>query len=52
MSERNCKIICPDCGSRFDRSDLTLNFGQVESGVGYAQVITDMRMVTEKGIRH
>jgi rubrerythrin len=24
MYERNCKIICPNCGSRFDCSDLNI----------------------------
>ncbi len=26
MVERNCKVVCPNCGSRFDCSDLTLYF--------------------------
>lgn len=26
MDERNCKIICPNCGNRFDCSDLNLHF--------------------------
>ena len=26
MNERNCKIICPNCGNQFDCSDLTLHF--------------------------
>lgn len=26
MRERNCKIICPNCGSRFDCSDLSIYF--------------------------
>jgi uncharacterized Zn finger protein (UPF0148 family) len=26
MIERQCKVICPNCGNRFDCSDLTLNF--------------------------
>jgi rubrerythrin len=26
MSERNCKIICPNCGNRFDCSDLNIYF--------------------------
>lgn len=27
MIERNCKVICPNCGYRFDCSDLTLHRG-------------------------
>lgn len=26
MLERNCKVICPNCGSRYDCSDLTIYF--------------------------
>jgi len=26
MRERNCKIICPNCGNRFDCSDLNIYF--------------------------
>ena len=26
MYERNCKITCPNCGSRFDCSDLNIYF--------------------------
>ncbi len=26
MVESNCKIICPNCGSRFDCSDLNIYF--------------------------
>jgi hypothetical protein len=26
MSERNCKVLCPNCGNRFDCSDLNLYF--------------------------
>ncbi len=26
MIERNCKVVCPNCGNRFDCSDLTLYF--------------------------
>ncbi len=26
MFEMNCKVVCPNCGSRYDCSDLTLNF--------------------------
>ncbi len=26
MFETNCKIICPNCGSRYDCSDLTIYF--------------------------
>ena len=26
MIERNCKVICENCGGRFDCSDLTLHF--------------------------
>ncbi len=26
MHERSCKIICPNCGNRFDCSDLNLYF--------------------------
>jgi rubrerythrin len=26
MHENNCKIICPNCGSRFDCSDLSIYF--------------------------
>ena len=26
MVESNCKIICPNCGNRFDCSDLNLYF--------------------------
>ena len=29
MRERNCKVTCPNCGYRFDCSDLTLNFETV-----------------------
>jgi len=24
MYEKNCKVICPNCGSRFDCSDLSI----------------------------
>lgn len=27
MVERQCKVSCPNCGNRFDCSDLTLDFG-------------------------
>jgi rubrerythrin len=26
MHEHNCKIVCPNCGNRFDCSDLNLYF--------------------------
>ena len=26
MIERNCKIACPNCGNRFDCSDLNIYF--------------------------
>ena len=26
MRERNCKISCPNCGNRFDCSDLNIHF--------------------------
>jgi rubrerythrin len=26
MIERNCKVICPNCGNRFDCSDLSIYF--------------------------
>jgi ribosomal protein L37E len=26
MHEKNCKLICPNCGSRFDCSDLSIHF--------------------------
>jgi len=26
MKERNCKITCPNCGNRFDCSDLNIYF--------------------------
>ncbi len=26
MIEHNCKVICPNCGNRFDCSDLSLYF--------------------------
>ena len=26
MTERNCKITCPNCGHRFDCSDLNIYF--------------------------
>ena len=26
MKERNCKVICPNCGNRFDCSDLNIYF--------------------------
>lgn len=26
MYEKNCKVICPNCGNRFDCSDLNLYF--------------------------
>jgi len=26
MYEKNCKVICPNCGDRFDCSDLNINF--------------------------
>ncbi len=26
MVERNCKIVCPNCGNRFDCSDLNIYF--------------------------
>lgn len=26
MIQRNCKVICPNCGNRFDCSDLSLYF--------------------------
>jgi uncharacterized Zn finger protein (UPF0148 family) len=28
MFELSCKVICPNCGSRFDCSDLTIYFDQ------------------------
>jgi Zn finger protein HypA/HybF involved in hydrogenase expression len=28
MFELNCKVICPNCGSRFDCSDLNIYFDQ------------------------
>jgi uncharacterized Zn finger protein (UPF0148 family) len=30
MFELNCKVICPNCGSRFDCSDLSINFDERE----------------------
>jgi predicted metal-dependent hydrolase len=29
MMERDCKIICPNCGNRFDCSDLTIYFDEL-----------------------
>jgi rubrerythrin len=26
MLQMNCKLVCPNCGSRFDCSDLTIYF--------------------------
>lgn len=26
MNERNCKVVCPNCGNRFDCSDLNIYF--------------------------
>lgn len=26
MIEKNCKVICPNCGNRFDCSDLNIYF--------------------------
>jgi Zn finger protein HypA/HybF involved in hydrogenase expression len=26
MYEHNCKLICPNCGNRFDCSDLNIHF--------------------------
>jgi rubrerythrin len=26
MFERNCKVVCPNCGSRYDCSDLNIHF--------------------------
>lgn len=26
MYEKNCKVICPNCGNRFDCSDLNIYF--------------------------
>lgn len=26
MHERNCKVVCPNCGNRFDCSDLNIYF--------------------------
>ena len=26
MYEKNCKIVCPNCGSRYDCSDLNIYF--------------------------
>jgi len=26
MFEKNCKVICPNCGNRFDCSDLNIYF--------------------------
>jgi rubrerythrin len=26
MNEKNCKVICPNCGNRFDCSDLNIYF--------------------------
>ena len=26
MHERNCKVTCPNCGNRFDCSDLNIYF--------------------------
>lgn len=30
MREFACKIACPNCGYRFDCSDLTLNFDELD----------------------
>lgn len=30
MNERNCKVTCPNCGNRFDCSDLNLNFDELQ----------------------
>jgi len=26
MNEKNCKVVCPNCGNRFDCSDLNIYF--------------------------
>ncbi len=26
MMEKNCKVVCPNCGSRYDCSDLNIYF--------------------------
>ncbi|TAK11492.1 MAG: hypothetical protein EPO32_12190 [Anaerolineae bacterium] len=30
MNEKNCKVSCPNCGNRFDCSDLNLNFDELK----------------------
>jgi hypothetical protein len=30
MEERQCKIACPNCGNRFDCSDLNLHFDELK----------------------
>jgi uncharacterized Zn finger protein (UPF0148 family) len=30
MIEKNCKVVCPNCGSRYDCSDLNIYF---DSGI-------------------
>ncbi len=32
MVERNCKVICPNCGSRYDCSDLSIYFDELDEG--------------------
>ena len=29
MIERQCKVICPNCGCQFDCSDLTIHFDEL-----------------------
>ncbi|HTX89978.1 MAG TPA: hypothetical protein VMC09_02080 [Anaerolineales bacterium] len=31
MVERQCKVVCPNCGNRFDCSDLNLNFDELKT---------------------
>jgi rubrerythrin len=30
MEERQCKIICPNCGNRFDCSDLNIYYDELK----------------------
>ncbi len=32
MYEKNCKVVCPNCGNRFDCSDLNIYFDELLEG--------------------
>ena len=37
MIEHNCKIVCPNCGSRYDCSDLSIYFDEPQERNGNAR---------------